>query len=250
MLQQISSQSIKPKLNILFWKIIDIIYPPFCCHCGTVGYELCPNCFAQINTIPLDSVCLICGNPLNPAKQCDRKELHLSFFTGARSWGFYEGPLKSALRKIKYDRGFGLISYFVDQLTLTIMNWEIDFDFIVPVALGTKRQLDRGYNQAEQISRPVAARLNKPILPGALVRTRETTSQVGLGFNERRENVKNAFSADENICNGRSILLFDDITTTFSTLNACASALSSAGASSIYCFTVARTIYQSEKEKI
>ena len=215
-----------------------------------VGFELCPDCYKQINTIPLDKICLICGNPLKPGKKCDRKELHQLFFTGARSWGFYEGPLKSALRKIKYGRGFGLISYFSEQLATAIKDWGITFDFIIPVALGAKRQLDRGYNQAERISRPVAARLNIPIISGVLVRTRETTSQVGLDFNERKANVKDAFSADKDICCGRSILLFDDITTTFSTLNACASALRNAGASSIYCFTVARTIYQSEKEKI
>jgi len=72
---------------------------------------------------------------------------------------------------------------------------------------------------------------------------------VGLNYNERKKNVSGAFTANATMCDNKAILLIDDVTTTFSTLNACATALRNAGARSVYCFTVARTLYQSEKEQ-
>lgn len=250
MLDLLTSQNTKPGLNAAIWKIIDVFYPPFCCYCGVIGHEICPDCFSQIRTISFDHICSKCGKPLNFLSHCTRKEHDGFFFQQARSWGEYSGALKTILRRIKYERGIGLVRYLASPVSNSINEWGITFDFIVPVALGTKRQVERGYNQSECIARSVASQLKKPILPSALKRTRETISQVGLDFEQRKQNVKDAFTADPALCKDKNILLLDDITTTFSTLNACALALQTAGAKSVYCFTVARTIFQSEKEKL
>jgi ComF family protein len=237
-------------LNSIVWKILDAVYPPSCCHCGIIGFEICPQCFENIKIIPLAHVCRICGSPRNKNRDCLNIGSHSSnTFQEARSWGLYQGPLKSALQKIKYQRGFGLIRHFTESVANHIRLWGLDFDFFVPVALGAKRLMERGYNQSECIAQPVAEILNKAVVTSALLRTRETQSQVGLDKNQRIENVSGAFSARRDLCEDKSILLFDDITTTFSTLNACSAALLSAGAKSVACFTVARTIFQQEKEK-
>ena len=239
------------RLNSIVWNILDTIYPPFCCNCGIIGADICQQCFANILIMPSANVCAICGNPLNKHKQCPRAGNHNSYyFHQARSWGYYQGPLKKALKKIKYQRGFGLIRYFAEPVANFITQWGLDFDIIVPVALGAKRHLERGYNQSEYIALPIARILNKSVITTALIRTRETKSQVGLDIDQRIKNVSGAFSARRDECEGKNILLFDDITTTFSTLNASTAALLSAGAKSVACFTVARTIFQQEKEKI
>ena len=233
------------------WKIIDAVYPPFCCNCGIIGFEICPQCFGEIQILPLKNVCSICGNLLTRSGHCSSAGNHSNhLFHQARSWGNYQGSLQKALRKIKYQRGFGLIKYFAKPVADRIKQWGADIDLIIPVALGPKRQIERGYNQSECIVQPIAILLNKPVIPSALSRTRETQSQVGLDIKQRIENVHEAFSARSEICKGKNILLFDDITTTFSTLNACTAALLSAGAKSVACFTIARTIFQQEKEKI
>ncbi len=237
-------------LHTIAWKIIDAVYPPFCCNCGVIGFDLCPSCLQDITRIPENSVCSFCGNPLDMHLSCKHKENHSKFsFTQARSWGVYSGPLKIVLRRIKYERGFGLIKFLSAPIAEYIRRWNIDIDMIVPVPLGTKRQYYRGYNQSELISRPVSQLLGTPFLPKAIRRERETRSQVGLNLDQRKNNVDGAFTADSILCEGKAILLFDDITTTFSTLNACVTALKTAGAKNVFCFTVARTIFQQEKEK-
>lgn len=243
MIDLLTSYKTNPAQSNFIWKIIDVLYPPFCHNCGVIGYDLCPNCFDKIKIINTGNICDICGSIILNDNTCKNINIHSSYaFDQARSWGEYQGSLKGALKKIKYECGFGLIKYFVQPLADYINNWNITFDFISPVVLGKKRRESRGYNQAEILAKPVAEILSMPFIPNALARIRETSSQVGLNFEQRKENVKNAFKADRDICEMKSILLFDDITTTFSTLNECSKALKSAGAKKVYCFTIARTI--------
>ncbi len=76
------------------------------------------------------------------------------------------------------------------------------------------------------------------------MRIRNTKSQVELSAEERLENVAGAFNAERRIVSGNKILLMDDVTTTGATLRECAKALKSAGASAVYCFTLASPLHQ------
>ncbi len=229
------------KLPISHWRIIDLVYPPFCCCCGKIGYEICPECYTKIEIISNHKICLVCGEIKETGKNCSNcMKLHPSF-KQARSWGVYIGVLRQVVQKIKYKRGFGLIEYITEPLTHFINNWGVSVDMIVPIPLGKKREIERGYNQSVLISKPISEYLNIPMHEHALIRSRDTKSQVGLNYMERKINMKNAFRADKSTCNNKSILLIDDIATTCSTLNESAKALKIAGAQKVFCFTVART---------
>lgn len=99
----------------------------------------------------------------------------------------------------------------------------------------------RGYNQASLLARPMAYSLQLGYSDQLLYRERDTRSQVGLSAFERRQNVWGAFRADGFRVAGKRILVVDDVTTTGSTLDACAMALKQAGAQSVYCITLARS---------
>lgn len=124
------------------------------------------------------------------------------------------------------------------------LKWDIDM--IVPVPLSKAHYKKRGYNQAGLLARPLAYAVEKPYRPGALERTRDTLSQVHLGAHERRKNVSNAFGAKAEIVKGKNILVIDDVTTTGSTISACAKALKSAGASTVFGMTLARSVLQAD----
>jgi Predicted amidophosphoribosyltransferases len=121
---------------------------------------------------------------------------------------------------------------------LLSLGWAVDF--VVPVPLSIARLKERGYNQSTLLARPAALALGLPFRPQALARIRETASQVGLGVNDRRLNVKDAFLAASNLVHGCSVLVIDDVTTTGATIDACAAALKSAGAVKVYGFTLAQ----------
>lgn len=97
-------------------------------------------------------------------------------------------------------------------------------DVIVPVPLHPKKLRKRGFNQSEIIARGMAESMGKKIISGALKRKRYTESQTSRSRYERWENVEGIFRTRKpQLLTGKHILLVDDVVTTGSTLEACAS---------------------------
>ena len=231
----------KTSLPNSIWRLVDLVYPPLCCCCGKLGYEICPTCFSEISLLPITQICQRCGDTIFEPDPCDLCKSDPPSFDQQRSWGYYTGNLQRVIQMIKYNRAIGLVEYLQASLIHYIQVWGITFDLIIPVPLGKKRQKKRGFNQSEQIAKPIASRLGIPFSVDAIKRIRETPSQVGLTIKERQENVRGAFDAFQEVCAEKDILLVDDISTTGATLNACSKALKAAGAAHVFCFTVAKT---------
>jgi ComF family protein len=163
-------------------------------------------------------------------------------FVALRSWAVFAGPLRSGIHRLKYkgDMALGetlarpLISLFES------LNWPVDC--VVPVPAGARRRAERGYNQAALLAFPLSLACRLPYPSGALTKTRETRSQVGLTLPERRLNVAGAFQARARQTAGKRVLVVDDVTTSGATLDACAAALLAAGAHEVYTLTLARAI--------
>jgi competence protein ComFC len=240
MLYDNSVETRSTKSLFLFWGLLGWIYPPFCCNCNQLGYEICPQCFSSVDLQELKTTCACCGKIISKGTICSDCNREPPMFDQLKSWAAYQGAAKNMITGIKYQRRLGLIPHLVNPLTETIVRWGIKFDMLVPVPLGRERMRTRGYNQSDLIAKPVAKKLNLPYSLQALIRIKETKSQVGLSAAERRNNLSGAFEADRSICQDKIVLLVDDIATTGATLNACAAALKQAGAVNVFCFTVAR----------
>ena len=85
-----------------------------------------------------------------------------------------------------------------------------------------------------------------PFLPRAVIRKRDTKSQVGLSRQERLENIQNAFLSESDLVRGKTALLIDDVATTGATIRSCADSLLFAGASAVYGLTLARPAFSEE----
>jgi len=113
-------------------------------------------------------------------------------------------------------------------------------DVIVPVPLHARRLRERGYNQAALLARELGKGVGLPVLENALIRVRDTSPQVDLGAEERRENVRGAFHLPDDRLVGKSVLLVDDVYTTGATLEACSLALKQRGVRAAWALTLAR----------
>jgi len=142
--------------------------------------------------------------------------------------------------KYKQDIALG------DALARPIVAWFINLgwkiDLVAPVPLSRERLRSRGYNQAACLAHPFALNLDLEYQPRVINRIRNTPTQVGLTRTERRENVADAFTGNRTLAGGKNVLIFDDVATTGATLDACARALSQAGAASVYAITAARAV--------
>jgi ComF family protein len=116
-----------------------------------------------------------------------------------------------------------------------------EWDALVPVPLYHRRLRERGFNQAHEMARGLAARRKVPVLD-CLYRYRETVSQAKLERAARWENMSGAFRMKQRFdVRGRNLLVIDDVFTTGATVNACAQALAKAGAGQIAVLTIARS---------
>jgi predicted amidophosphoribosyltransferase len=85
--------------------------------------------------------------------------------------------------------------------------------------------------------------LNLPVVDDCLVRTKYLLPQAKTGsIDERRRNVKQAFTCRNSKLKDTQVLLIDDVSTSGATLDACAAALKSAGAISVWGLVLAREI--------
>jgi ComF family protein len=89
---------------------------------------------------------------------------------------------------------------------------------VVPIPMHKIKEKQRGYNQAELISRSFARQIGYRHQPNALIRIRETQPQFELSLNDRAKNLESAFSLAPNFKTNQPILLVDDIFTTGATL--------------------------------
>lgn len=222
------------------WKAIDWLYPPRCAGCSAPGVRLCSRCTASVKIIDQEKVCPLCGIPQPASEICPECKTYSPAFTAVRSWGLYEGPLREAIHHLKYQSDLGISEDLAKPLShlLHELRWQVDL--ISPVPLSQQRMRSRGYNQSSIIARWVAQANGIPFQPAALIRSRDTISQVGLSGEERRKNVTGAFVSNEEIVRGKSILIVDDVTTTGATMQACSLALNERGARQIYGLTLAR----------
>jgi predicted amidophosphoribosyltransferase len=110
-------------------------------------------------------------------------------------------------------------------------------NLVVPVPLGKERRKERGYNQVGLVAKLVALIHEWRYSPRALVRIRETRSQIGLSIVVGRENAFGAFLGFADLVFRSTGLLKDDVATAGPTLASCALALMDAGAKSFYALT-------------
>ena len=225
------------------WKFIDFIFPPHCAGCGLIGERFCSECSQKVRLLE-GSICDKCGEPLtylqHNIQECND---HLKNLKMIRSFSLYQPPLSSAIQKLKYHRDIGIAEVLANYLVELYNKNKMDIDMVIPVPLSQKRLHDRGYNQSFLLALPFSMLIHKPINKQSLRRFKDTSSQVGLDRHERLVNVSEAFIADSNEVSGKNILLIDDVSTTGSTLEACASALKIAGAKDIVGLTLARAVH-------
>ncbi|HEV3138055.1 MAG TPA: ComF family protein [Pirellulales bacterium] len=228
---------------------MDLLFPPACAYChheletGDLGL-LCGDCRAQrVDDRP---VCARCGSRASSGAVsggCLRCKDDRFYFGGAVRLGSYEGPLRTAVLRMKRETDRGLAIAVGDLLFgARAADWKaLKPDAVVPIPMHWSRRIWRGFNSPETISERLARHLNVPLAGHLLRRSRRTAPQANLPPTRRVANVRGAFRAIAHPdLAGARLLLVDDIMTTGATVNEAAKMLSRAGAGFIGIAVVAR----------
>ena len=217
--------AILTQISFLLYDLLHLVYPKICVACGEnlMSHEdhICTNCLYNLpktNYHQSDSnpVARLFWGRVNIFRAC-------SFFFFNKGSKF-----QKLIHKLKYDGrkeiGYELGSHFGCDLTSSE-----DFnsvDVIIPVPLHSSKEKLRGYNQSTWIARGISASMNKPIDNDNLKRLIANETQTKKTRFERWENVQSVFHvSNPKALENKHVLLVDDVVTTGSTLEACATEL-------------------------
>ena len=156
----------------------------------------------------------------------------------------YQGMARQLIHRFKYSAD-GALAQPLGEAMLRVLAANPALyrriDLAIPVPLHPDRLRQRGYNQAELLSRAVARPARLAVAANGLQRIHPTDTQVGRSRAQRMQAMRGAFAVPEaSAIRDKCILLVDDVITTGATASACASALRQAGAAEIILLTACR----------
>lgn len=160
----------------------------------------------------------------------------------------YAPPIDQLVLALKFGRQLALASALSRLLNRAFENAGAPLpDLLTAVPLGMQRLAERGFNQSLEMARPLAKSLRLPIDRKGIVRQRETPPQSLLSPDERRKNMRHAFTVTHDAAGkirDRHIAVVDDVMTTGATLNELAVTLKRFGATRVTNLVFARALPQ------
>jgi ComF family protein len=259
-----SSQSTQAWPAKIAQSLFAVLFPSDCRICGAPLIEISrlPVCRACVEMmLPISGgLCATCGERLfspyaigdaHHIPQCGLCRRSAPAFSKAVAYGSYEGGLRELIHLLKFGGGRPAANVLGRMLAEAITGLDSELPagpvLVIPVPLHRSKLRQRGFNQAELMAAAAIKIKNSKdrlhLCTGALVRKRDTSSQIGLTSHQRRENLQGAFGMlRSEIVKGREIILVDDVYTTGATVSECARVLRRAGATRVWVATVARTL--------
>lgn len=224
--------------------IQSFLFPTTCVLCGapTTGADsFCNGCRNSL-THP-GPACVRCAAPLpgnSPSDlHCGNCQQKRPAFDRAIAVYRYTPPLDRLIQGGKYNGRLDWLDVLARELADRLHGIAGDADALIPVPLHRTKLRERGYNQSLELARPLARRLQLPVITGGVRRARPTVPQTGLSRELREKNVRRAFVVERNL-EGQRLAIVDDVMTSGATIDALAKALRRAGAVRVEAWVLAR----------
>jgi ComF family protein len=209
-----------------------------CALCGArCGPEpLCQDCADGLPRLP--EHCPRCALPSPSASLCGTCLADPPHFDETTALWLYEFPCDRLVQALKYRAWLGLAPFFAWRLASHAAKTA---DLLVPMPLHPERLAHRGFNQALEIARDLAARTGVVLEARAVRRVHNTAPQTDLPYEERAKNIRGAFETRVDL-SGKTVAVVDDVMTTGATANELARVLKRAGAARVHNLVVARAV--------
>jgi len=190
----------------------------------------------QVCALPLPSHGLVCGACLKKPPSFSKVEV---------PWR-YAFPIDSLITRFKHQARWPLGRLLGELLSQHLVHAFDEGlprpDLLLPVPLASRRQRQRGFNQAAMLGQWLSTALQLPRQDAWLQRVLDTPAQQQLDAATRKRNLRKAFAlASESAVAGRHIALVDDVLTTGATAESLARLLNKAGAARVDVYCLART---------
>lgn len=203
----------------------NILFPPLCFSCEEPGDYLCIPCKKQLK--PHSELCPFCHRVSPHRYTC----LNCRASYPALQWIIicfqYTGVLKRLLRQFKYEHRHHISPFLAERMLYFIQihpplrqAYQQQKLYISYVPSHRYRQyFVRGYNQSQLLAQHIATALDIPCT-SRRKKIRRTRSQMKLSRKKRLTNLVWAYGSvpQKDIQKDATLIIIDDITTTWSTL--------------------------------
>ena len=163
----------------------------------------------------------------NPVAQTFWGRANLDFATSLLQFSA-NGGVQKILHEIKYKGNTALGIYMGEWMGKVLMEKSLftKVDYIIPLPLHPKKELLRGYNQAELLAVGMENMHHWPIAKNLLIRTKHNSTQTKKHRYERYINTTEIFAVlNSSDFRNKHVLIVDDVITTGATIEAAASVL-------------------------
>ena len=203
--------------------LIDLFFPVICVWCETEWTYLCRDCKATLQAHP--ELCPVCHVASPVGKVCYGCRDQLSWVDSISIAFVYQSLLKKLIFDLKFHHKYQTWAYLWHKLSLLIHSdplFDASSTLITYVPSHRwRRYVHKWYNQSQILAETVAKELWCECLALA-TKTRHTHSQTWLSRAKRKTNLKNVYrySLVDSIPNHiKTVLIIDDIVTTWSTMH-------------------------------
>lgn len=220
---------------------LGLLFPKSCVYCHKVGKYLCQACLSSVTLAP--PVCPGC-KLFSPEGLTHRQCKRITQLNGARAMWQYEGVVRKAIIKLKYNFISDIGRELAEQSSELVKGSKVlNSAIIVPIPLHNKRRDWRGFNQSEELAKGFSAVLDLPVKGELLLRIEQGVNQATLDRRSRLRNMRGKYAVNMQMLSHLSVkkvILIDDVWTTGSTLNEAAKVLKEAGINEVWGLTIAR----------
>lgn len=246
-------------VQLLFRGLIDFLCPPSCIYCGSnvkSGQELCHDCY-QKYAAEAAQICPICEKTALECECCEefsrftktvinnRRHISLFFYNGAKRAENMGRISEDMLLQLKSSGKFS--GFFANELAVEIRRaarisgidlgeWTVTY---IPRSVANFEKY--GVDQGEEVAERLARKLDIP-MKKTFVRA-DGAAQKELDAKSRLTNAElTIVPRKAAIEKGAKYILFDDVITTGSSVQACARHLYFCGADAVFPISIAKTL--------
>ena len=228
------------QVNRLRREAVTLLLPHRCGSCDAVVSSpgFCAPCFSRLQFCA-QPACPGCARPMadvavrGASPYCGYCLSNGALFDFAVSAFVYNDKIAPLILKMKHGDRLDLVGAMARAM---VSAWaeasapaaqHSKVDWVVPVPLHWRRQVERRYNQSLELARQIAPYVEGKLRPDLLIRTRATAQMKKMNRSQRRQNVAGAFAVPPKFQNGqrqllrgKHVLVIDDVFTTGATLRA------------------------------
>lgn len=193
-----------------------------CIICGEIPHNdmgICPTCESELPF--LNNCCSRCAEPISPFVDLCSHCLEIKIPNLITKAVFhYSFPIERLIKRLKFGQGLReakVLGELMAKYLYSEYGTNEKPEMLLPIPLHAARLRERGYNQALELSIPIAKKFEIPIGRFNVIRTINTQAQAKLAAKDRGKNTRGAFSLKHEI-NAKHIAIIDDVITTGSTV--------------------------------